>query len=118
MLELSASDPLPFPPERIRIRGSKGALFVHSLGDASPRHLEIDFSMGEAQLDLRGDWVADSQVTLDIGLSDVLLRLPRQAVIEGLETTRVRSFETREIDAPKLSFAVTRGVRGSVKVFE
>jgi hypothetical protein len=88
------------------------------MANVSPRELEIDFRMGEAQLDLRGDWSADSQISLDVGLSDVLLRLPTQAAIDGLETTRIRSLERREIDVPKLSFAVTRGVRGSVKVFE
>jgi len=41
-----------------------------------------------------------------------------QAAIEGLQTTRLRPPEQREIEMPTLSFEVTQGVRGKLKIFE
>src|SRR5262249_35026465 len=63
-LELRVSDPLPQPMDSFRLKTSMGGGEVRSLGNASPRKLDVEYAMGGMELDLRGQWVADSEITL------------------------------------------------------
>ena len=99
------------------IEGRQGGLLLSTFGHAGPRKLDIDFRMGGAQLDLRGGWAEDAAIDLDIGLSDVVLRLPRNANVEGVETGE-RAVGAQDEIAPTLSFAIAQGLRGSLKVFD
>jgi hypothetical protein len=47
-----------------------------------------------------------------------VLRLPRNVRVEGLETKSGFASQPAEIEEPMLSFSLTTGVRGSIKVFE
>ncbi|MCP3978652.1 MAG: hypothetical protein GY716_04865 [bacterium] len=118
VLGIEASEPLARLPDKVEVYGHRGALALRSMGRVSPAELEIGFVMGEARIDLRGDWKRDATITLDSKLSDVVLRLPRVARIEGLDTTRIELPATSEIQPPTLEFSVETGMRGKIRVFE
>ena len=118
LVEVASSEPPLARPERIKIHGGRGGVMLRSLAVASPRLIDIDFKMGGAQLDLRGQWIADSEIKIDTSLSDMVLRLPRQARIEGLETAPRLDLDTLEQAPPTLRFDITTGTRGKVKILE
>ena len=118
LLMVSASQPLSSPANRFKVVGSKGAVLLQNMDRVSPALLDIDFSMGEAQLDLRGRWLQDAEIGLTTGMSDVILRLPRDATIEGLETAGRAISPNVEIALPTLRFEVSRGRRGKIEIFE
>ncbi len=117
-LVVSATQLLSSPVERFTLLGSKGAVFLHNMDRVSPAQLDIDFRMGEAQLDLRGRWLQDTEIKLTTGLSDVILRLPQDAIIEGLDTTGHVISPNVEIALPTLRFEVSQGRRGKIEIFE
>jgi len=114
--QIDVDRPLRQPMERLALHGSMGGMQVSRLGNASPRRLDVEFSMGGLELDLRGEWVTDSVITLNASMGGVVLRLPTDVVIEGLETDRIRLPEDREIDLPTLRFDATSSM-GDVEIF-
>jgi hypothetical protein len=109
-LELSVDEPLRAPMERLGLRASMGGVSVSRLGNASPRRLDVDFSMGGLDLDLRGEWVVDSEIEIRHRMGGGAVRLPRRGVeIVGLDSSGFRgpSDIDREIPLPKLSFSVS-----------
>ena len=105
--ELRVSEPLRVPLERLTINGSMGGFAVSHLGNASPRRLEVDFSMGGMMLDLRGRWVNDSDISITTSMSGGVVRLPRDVVIEGLDGTPLEASPTDELRPPILRFSTS-----------
>ncbi|MCZ6746295.1 MAG: hypothetical protein O7C74_03645, partial [Acidobacteria bacterium] len=63
-LAFSVATPLREPMEHLSISGSMGGFAALKLGNASPRILDLDFSMGGGFFDLRGEWRNDSRVSV------------------------------------------------------
>jgi hypothetical protein len=96
-LELRVSEPLPAPMDSFRLRTSMGGAELRSLGNASPRKLDVEYSMGGMALDLRGLWVADSEITLHGSMGGGEVRVPRDVRLEGLSG---KGFEATAQSAP------------------
>jgi hypothetical protein len=105
--QVDVDDPLRQPAERISLYCSMGGMEISRLGNASPRRLEVDFSMGGMELDLRGQWLNDSDIDIQSSIGGAILRLPRDVTIEGLDTGRFRPPEEAEIALPTLRFTTT-----------
>jgi hypothetical protein len=86
LLKIDADLPLQGEFERLTVKGGQGGLVVESLNLMQPQRIDIDFRMGQTQLDFRGPWAADTDVNLELSMVDVIVRLPRNARITGLET--------------------------------
>lgn len=114
---LEIDEPLREPMEKLVIRGSMGGFVASGLGNASPRRLEVDFNMGGMQLDLRGEWVVDSEITIRMKQGGGRLQLPRDVEIVGLQTTRTDLREQAELPRPTLTFSVTND-RGELEIVE
>ena len=69
-------------------------------------------------LDFRGPWVSDSDVQLSMSMTDMVVRLPREAQVNGLGTDRSESPLIEELPLPTLSFSVESGRRTTLRVFE
>ena len=67
---------------RFRVDASIGELRVRSLGNASPAFVELDHSIGEVSLDLRGEWRRDAEITARCGIGECGIRLPRDVGVE------------------------------------
>jgi hypothetical protein len=113
---LSVDEPLREPMERMRIHGSMGGFEAMRLGNASPRALDIKCSMGGADIDLRGDWLQDAEVRIDLSMGGADVRLPRNVTIEEGPDGELRR-QPREIEAglPTLRLDVSSSM-GEVSV--
>lgn len=115
--ELDVTEPLREPMESLVFRGSMGGFSADGLGDASPRRLEVDWSMGGMELDLRGKWVADSDISIRTSQGGASVRLPRDVEIVGLETRRVGLRGDAETPRPTLTFSVST-TQGELEIIE
>jgi hypothetical protein len=82
--EVAISQPLRLPMEHLRISFLQGGGEVSGVANAGPRVLEVDFSMGGGDLDLRGTWPRDADITIDQRMGGVSVRLPENVAILGL----------------------------------
>ena len=118
LLKVDADERLRGELERFTVQGRQGGLVVESLDLMQPKRVDIDYRMGQAQLDLRGTWISDTTIDLSMSIVDVILRLPREARIQGLDTDRIESPLSEELPAATLTFSVESGRRATLRVFE
>jgi hypothetical protein len=108
-LDIDFREPTKRPMERLAIDGSMSAYAAGGLGNASPRQLVLGSTMGAMDVDLRGEWLADSDVTVRFSMSGASLRLPRDVTIAGVEG-HSRVFEPdppAEVPPPTLTFTIS-----------
>jgi hypothetical protein len=105
--ELSVSEPLREPMETLSIDGSMGGFATTALGNASPRRLECDFSMGGMMLDLRGAWAQDAEISLTQSMGGGAIRLPRNVILEGVPGRHSSAPVDAELKPPTLRFTIS-----------
>jgi hypothetical protein len=76
------NDPLASPMERFTVDGSMGAIGITRLGNASPSVVDVEHSMGELTVDLRGSWARDATVDARCGMGECSIRLPRDIPVD------------------------------------
>lgn len=104
---LDVHEPLVEPMDSFVIKGRMGGFDIRRLGNASPRLLDIDTSMGGASVDLEGAWRGDADIRLKSSMGGVDVRLPDDVVVEGVEAPRNdRLLRERETPVPVLRFDV------------
>ena len=118
LLKIDADEPLQGELERFTVKGRQGGLFVESLNLMRPKRVDVDFRMGQATLDFRGTWMSDTTVDLSMSVADAILRLPREARVDGLNTGPVTPSFGEELSPPTLTFSVESGTRTTLRVFE
>ncbi len=101
---LDIDEPLREPMARLGIDVSMAGGQLAHLGNASPRKLVVDFSMGGMQLDLRGEWRNDSQITVTTKSAGGQLQLPHNVLLEGIDSGRLPGNVQPEIKLPTLRF--------------
>ena len=85
VLDLRVSEPLPAPMERLRVKSRIGTARLRSLGNASPRELQVTHGVGAVLVDLGGAWLANADVDFHVALARGELRLPEGIRIEMLD---------------------------------
>ena len=105
-VNLEIGEPLKQPMDSLTLRGSMGGFNAKRLGNASPRVLDVDLRMGGLNLDLRGQWMQDSdiRITWDMGGTNVVL--PANVAIEGVEDHQGIA-PGGEVPAPTLRFELS-----------
>jgi hypothetical protein len=103
---LSVSEPMKAPMDRLVARVSMGGFVMSRLGNASPRILDVDARMGGMELDLRGQWITDSDVSIRFSMGGGAVRLPDGVRFEGLDRPGVALLEDQEIPPPTLKFDI------------
>jgi hypothetical protein len=104
--EMDIDEPLRHPMERLSLNISMGGGEISSLGNASPRYLEVTHRMGGMDLDLRGQWMQDSEISINSSMGGGLIRLPRNVAIRGLDSKGPGPPDDSEIKPPTLTFSV------------
>jgi hypothetical protein len=119
VLGLKVSEPLPFPVERLRLKGRMGTMNLSSLGNASPKELHIQHGIGAALVDLSGMWLRDANVDFLVTFGNGELRLPHDVRIEGLDGSALRLVEPddEEIRQPTLRLS-THFDMGDIRVID
>jgi hypothetical protein len=110
---LSVDEPLVEPMERLSFRSRMGGFEAVRLGNASPRFLDIDCTMGGADVDLRGEWVQDCNVTLTVKMGGMDIRVPDDVEIQGVadDGHGLRHADV-EIQRPVLTFEIKEKMGG------
>lgn len=106
VLDLSVSEPLRVPVERLRLAARMGTMRLLSLGNASPRTLLVRHGIGIASVDLGGRWRGDADVDFQVAFGTGLLRLPRDVRIEGLDRGVWRLAGTAAEETPRPTLRV------------
>ncbi len=108
--DLEFSEPLREPTDTLSIDASMGGGSFRRLGDASPRRLLVQTRMGGGDLDLRGHWLRDCQVSLESQMGGLKVRLPEGVATRGLPHDRAGEGEGGEI--PTLTFSYSAAMGG------
>ena len=103
---LMVTEPMQAPMDRLSVSASMGGFAISRLGNASPRVLDVDARMGGMDLDLRGRWVTDSDVSIRFSMGGAAVRLPDGVRFEGLDRPGVGLLEDQEIPPPTLKFDI------------
>lgn len=103
---LSFVEPLAAPMKSLQIFGDRGSVEVTGLGNASPQSVQLGQHLGELDIDLRGAWVRDSDIRLDVWAAGGTVWLPRNVVVEGLPGRAPKEMSEEEIPAPRLRMDV------------
>ena len=104
---LDISEPLREPAESLRIDFTQGGGAIQGLGNASPRSLEVSFSMGGGFVDLRGAWQNDAEIEIEQSMGGVTLQLPRNVIIRGLKGRDTPQPAEGEESLPVLRFSTS-----------
>jgi len=115
---LSVNEPLREPMQSLKVKGSMGGFEGKHLGNASPRAVDVDCSMGGAELDLRGLWRQDCDLRLNASLGGMEVRLPEGVRVEGLadpDSARILARADSEVPLPVLRFASTSSM-GEIEI--
>jgi hypothetical protein len=113
-LILGVEDPLREPLDSMVLHGEMGGLVATGLGNASPRRLVVDYRMGGMELDLRGRWLTDSDIDIDLRMGGGSVTLPRGVLIEGVPSGISTPTAGPEIKPPTLRFT-TNTVQGGLE---
>lgn len=115
--KIDADRPLVGDLESLTVVGRQGGVFLESVDLMAPRRLDVDFRLGQASIDLRGEWRRDLDASIEMDLLDSVLRLPRDVRVEGLDVGP-RDPGTTELPRPTLRFHVEKGRRATMRVFD
>jgi hypothetical protein len=105
-MQIVVSEPLVAPIDELSIRAAMGGVEARSIGNASPRKLRLDASMGGVELDLSGAWVADSTIVIATKMGGVEVVLPKDVNVVGATTGRLPAGPEPELKRPTLTFEV------------
>ncbi|NWG14360.1 MAG: hypothetical protein HXY20_12590 [Acidobacteria bacterium] len=67
----------PVPCDHIRIKNGVGSLDAVGLGNLNFRAMEFEGGVGGANLDFTGDWRGDADISIQVGVGGVTVRMPR-----------------------------------------
>ncbi len=113
---LSVDEPLREPMAQLSIHGTMGGFEAMRLGNASPQVLDVECTMGGADIDLRGQWVQDSDIRLAVTMGGMDVRVPDGVEVQGLTAAGhgLRP-ENPEIQLPVLRFSVSESM-GEIEI--
>ncbi len=102
---IEIGEPLVEPMESLQVAAHMGGFAIERLGNASPRRFDLELRMSGGDLDLRGEWVTDSQIGLTWKRGGLSVNLPYDTGVEGLDPDTYGEFlrEAGEGE-PTLSF--------------
>jgi hypothetical protein len=103
-MEIDFDKPLKEPMERLRFEGSMGGLIIDRVGNASPREIDIDFKMAGVEMDLNGEWLQDSDITINGRMAGASIVVPNNVIVEGLASGGIPAGQEPEIKPPTLRF--------------
>ena len=82
-LELAFREPLEAPMEELKVDISMGGGAVMAIGNASPGAIDLNMSMGGMAVDFGGNWLNDTDISLDHSMSGIELMVPQALAILG-----------------------------------
>ena len=121
-LDLHVGDEPRLPMRHLVVEGSQGSAQLRGLNRLSPESIDVEFEIGSVRMDLRGEWARDARIRASTSIAETILRLPREASIqgldgvEGLEGWRPLPTPATEIPPATLRFQVEHRTRAHTRV--
>ena len=100
------------PARSFRVHGKQGGMSSSLIGNASPVKVDIDWQQGGSSVDLRGQWVNDSDVSVRSRMGGNHIRLPRGVRIVGLPGRPLAAPTDDEISLPTLRITTSSAMGG------
>jgi hypothetical protein len=110
--ELEFSEPLRQPTEALTIHASMGGGSFRGLGNASPRTLKVVTQMGGGEVDLRGEWLRDCEISLESRMGGLEVRVPDDVITRGLPRDRSEPAGGDDASVPTLTFSYSHSMGG------
>lgn len=101
------SEPLLEPVESLALRFTQGGGEIEGVGNASPRELNVSFAMGGGDVDLRGAWQRDADVTIGLKMGGASVWLPDNAEVRGIDRSGLRAPRAGEVPQPVLTVSTS-----------
>jgi hypothetical protein len=110
------SRPLAAALDLAEFRSSMGRLDVEGIGNARPRHVKVEGSMGDTRLDFSGAWPRgfEAAASLRVTMGGLRVKVPRavrvrsaSSVVFGSSRSRGMKEEPEDPDAPALELQAT-----------
>jgi hypothetical protein len=105
--DLRIDEPLQQPMEHLSITTAMGGANLEGLANASPKKLDLRYSMGGVSIDLRGRWRNDSDITIEGSMGGGTVWLPDNAIFEGLDRGGIEAPVEPELKPPTLRFTTS-----------
>lgn len=119
VLWLRVSEPLNKPMEQLSIKGRMGTMVLRSLGNASPKELNVQHGVGAALVDLNGMWLRDADVDFQVAFGNIELQLPDNVDVEMLDGAPLRMLrpDNQELRKPTLRISTHSNI-GDIQTFD
>jgi hypothetical protein len=112
-LDVNIGRPLGAPARSFRVHGKQGGMSTSLVGNASPAEVDIFWQQGGSSVDLRGQWVNDSDVSVRSRMGGNHIQLPRGVRIEGLPGRRpLMAPSDEEVSVPTLHMSISSAMGG------
>ena len=112
-LDVNIGWPLVAPARSFRVHGKQGGMSTSLIGNASPAVVDIFWQQGGSSVDLRGQWVNDSDVSVRSRMGGSHIQLPRGVRIEGLPGRRpLMAPADEEVPVPTLRMSTSSSMGG------
>ena len=85
-IQMSVSEPLRESIGRLDLDLSMAGGQFENLGNASPTELNFNIRMAGGLLDLRGEWLQDSDIVIHAPMAGAEVLLPRDILVEGIDS--------------------------------
>jgi hypothetical protein len=105
--DLRIDEPLQRPMEQMSITTAMGGANLEGLANASPKKLDLRYSMGGMTIDLRGRWLNDSDITIEGSMGGGTVWLPDDVILDGLDRGGIEAPGEPELKPPTLRFTTS-----------
>lgn len=92
--ELTFSAPNRERINLMKLEAGAAALRVTGLGNANAERLDFDGGVGDIHLDFSGTWTQDMHASVDMGLGELTLVIPRELGVRVMKDTFLMSFDS------------------------
>lgn len=91
--ELGFDSPNRVVAERIGMEAGAAELTVRGLGNARAQRIDFQGGVGSTTLDFGGQWVSDARVSVEMGIGELVLKLPRDLGVRIDKDSFLTSFD-------------------------
>ncbi len=124
--EITFERPLAGDLARASVKFSMGEMTVEGLGNAHPKEVFVEGSMGELSVDFRGEWpaAAHSKARIRMSMGEIKIRVPREVRVSSsgtrvflgdAHTGALKEPQTEDPNAPSLDLDLSTSM-GEVSV--
>lgn len=102
------SEPPTQPMDSLSVHFTQGGGAIDGVGNASPRRLDVGFSMGGGHVGLEGPWRNDADISLRQRMGGMSVQLPSNVIIRGIPRPGFETPSDAEVPLPVLRLETSK----------